>query len=727
MITFEFCTSEVHEFNEDMQDILSSVSIGQYLDRPRGGHFYVFRQDGKVVGTATESQVRYGASLTKKWFTLDKDLFINAREYYRTHEKERNQSFLVLDEHDKAVGSIHWYVNRYTSAREPNGLRCADLWEYNFLGHDVNEYLLQRASCFIFTRLEEYTHAIAMYILKNHPEWEVCFFDRDAELNIWGEYADRITHLKDWRQLSSKKRCMLVTSETYNIDSVSSPELATLVYNSQSVMFSMIWGTHVTHPGNLHPYDKVLILDNDFTRGGLVDMIKITCSCAWQAEQQGYIPVADLSAPNCIQYWEEGLNVWEELFYPLNDLSLDEANKCQNVYRASLEERKWNVGTGAVSPYWREANMHTYCYANFYDERMEYFNRKTRLNEKTWDYVLNHAPDFLKARLEKEARLELEGIPGPIKPDRDDKRILGVSIRGTDYSPEANKLAGRRVANASMSAMVAYTRSLFATGEYSYIFLATEDQKCLDEFRKEFGNELIYLERIRVYHNYNKDGYQTTMNMFKEASDSPIDTARIYTTDLKCMAVCDDFISSMLSGSYYQVVRWSKGRFGLCHIVRDGDITPLSDRVVRVDIKNIGQNINKVHVMNLGKEDTLKVENPGWFNNNDGVGSVVSIVHDCCKEMKLHLKCYGNGALNLTCRAIDFYLHSIRRLKLWVKYTSIIINGKELLSEPVNVWHDKPFVYKIDVQDGDELDVEIHWQAYDYTSQEMSFLLQQML
>ena len=81
----------------------------------------------------------------------------------------------------------------------------------------------------------------------------------------------------------------------------------------------------------------------------------------------------------------------------------------------------------------------------------------------------------------------------------------------------------------------------------------------------------------------------------------------------------------------------------------------------------------------------------------------------------------------MTCRAIDFYLHSIRRLKLWVKYTSIIINGKELLSEPVNVWHDKPFVYKIDVQDGDELDVEIHWQAYDYTSQEMSFLLQQML
>ena len=45
----------------------------------------------------------------------------------------------------------------------------------------------------------------------------------------------------------------------------------------------------------------------------------------------------------------------------------------------------------------------------------------------------------------------------------------------------------------------------------------------------------------------------------------------------------------------------------------------------------------------------------------------------------------------------------------WVKYTSFTVNDQEVLSEAVEAWHNKPFVYTIDAKNGDEYKVHIKW------------------
>ena len=45
----------------------------------------------------------------------------------------------------------------------------------------------------------------------------------------------------------------------------------------------------------------------------------------------------------------------------------------------------------------------------------------------------------------------------------------------------------------------------------------------------------------------------------------------------------------------------------------------------------------------------------------------------------------------------------------WVKYTFMTVNDEEVLLEPVDVWHNKPFIYSIDTQKGDEYKIHLEW------------------
>ena len=53
------------------------------------------------------------------------------------------------------------------------------------------------------------------------------------------------------------------------------------------------------------------------------------------------------------------------------------------------------------------------------------------------------------------------------------------------------------------------------------------------------------------------------------------------------------------------------------------------------------------------------------------------------------------------------------RIPRWVRYTSVKINGEEILDEPKSVWHDKPFVYQLLAEKGDTYEVVAKWQKTD--------------
>lgn len=131
---------------------------------------------------------------------------------------------------------------------------------------------------------------------------------------------------------------------------------------------------------------------------------------------------------------------------------------------------------------------------------------------------------------------------------------------------------------------------------------------------------------------------------------------------------------------------------------------------MRIDIKNFGKADNNIDIMT-----TAKTFAPAWFTNEQGHGYTVESMH---KKEILTLKCSGFGKLRLDFKAADKRCNG-KRFPLWVDYKSIKINGKEILSVPVETWHDKPFRYEMPVKDGQVVKVEVMQQYHQYSKDEL--------
>lgn len=49
----------------------------------------------------------------------------------------------------------------------------------------------------------------------------------------------------------------------------------------------------------------------------------------------------------------------------------------------------------------------------------------------------------------------------------------------------------------------------------------------------------------------------------------------------------------------------------------------------------------------------------------------------------------------------------------WIKYSSLIINGEEVLPESIDVWHNKPFKHIIDAKNGETYKIHVEWSESD--------------
>ncbi len=134
----------------------------------------------------------------------------------------------------------------------------------------------------------------------------------------------------------------------------------------------------------------------------------------------------------------------------------------------------------------------------------------------------------------------------------------------------------------------------------------------------------------------------------------------------------------------------------------------------RIDIKNIGNENNAVEIAT-----SAKVYEPAWFASAQGQGKVVESNK---KIQNMAIKAIQNGKLVLSFKGQDKRFEGTR-FPLWIDYKSIKINGKEILSVPVEVWHDKPFRYEMPVKDGQVVTVEVAQQYYQYTKDELKDII----
>lgn len=127
----------------------------------------------------------------------------------------------------------------------------------------------------------------------------------------------------------------------------------------------------------------------------------------------------------------------------------------------------------------------------------------------------------------------------------------------------------------------------------------------------------------------------------------------------------------------------------------------------RIDIKN--ENLNN-HIKIIENSDEFaSIDCPKWFEDNLGKGLCI---HSKKRNIKLKIKCYGNGELFIRFRGMDIKDFNGNKIPIYIKYISIFINGKKINDAEKIVCHDNPYYYKSHVNDGEILTLNIKWDSF---------------
>ena len=50
-----------------------------------------------------------------------------------------------------------------------------------------------------------------------------------------------------------------------------------------------------------------------------------------------------------------------------------------------------------------------------------------------------------------------------------------------------------------------------------------------------------------------------------------------------------------------------------------------------------------------------------------------------------------------------------KRLPYWINYSILTVNDKKIFDKFTSVWHDKPYVYGMNVKEGEEIKIQTEW------------------
>lgn len=247
------------------------------------------------------------------------------------------------------------------------------------------------------------------------------------------------------------------------------------------------------------------------------------------ADKKGYIPVVDMKNYMNAYLNDDELgrvNAWEYYFAQPGGISIDDALSCDDYILG------------------RDCKLHIaplqsaeFCY-NKYGE-LDYWRKICRKYVKFSQPVL----DRVNAMREK-----YQG-----------KRILGVSIRGTDYV--SLKPHGHPI-QPTPEMVIAKVHEVMREKDFDNIYLATEDKNILVKFQAEFGDKIILPESEYVDFNYNSNIYITMYSTHRE-NDKYLQGLEYLVAKLFLLE-CNGLIASMIS-STIGIMCLSKG-FEYLHV-----------------------------------------------------------------------------------------------------------------------------------------------------------------
>ena len=190
------------------------------------------------------------------------------------------------------------------------------------------------------------------------------------------------------------------------------------------------------------------------------------------ADRHGLIPVVDMkNYNNPYLYPEETgkINAWEYYFTQPGNISLEDALSC----------KKYILGRDSAK------HVRPELLANFL------YNRRTKTYKL--DYWREICRKYIRFTPEVNARLEA------LKQKYQDKRILGVLLRGTDYT--TLKPSGHQIPPTTGQA-IAKAHEVMYSENFDAVYLATEDKNIASEFQAAFGEKLILPDADYINYDY---------------------------------------------------------------------------------------------------------------------------------------------------------------------------------------------------------------------------------
>ena len=106
-------------------------------------------------------------------------------------------------------------------------------------------------------------------------------------------------------------------------------------------------------------------------------------------------------------------------------------------------------------------------------------------------------------------------------------------------------------------------------------------------------------------------------------------------------------------------------------------------------------------------DDKALLTKPEWWQRNGtchAIGSRAGKLETVAKaivEGRVDIILSGPYVQNLKDKS--------KHLPYWINYSILIINDKKIFDEFTPVWHDKPYVYRMDVKSNEEIKIHVEW------------------
>ena len=288
----------------------------------------------------------------------------------------------------------------------------------------------------------------------------------------------------------------------------------------------------------------IIIQPNEPDYGFFAHVVNICGNMKWAIEQ-GKKPYVDMSAfPNIYISDEQvgKVNSWELYFEQPFGFTSDELEEIMEYKKA---KRLKSLGKERYLYKLNGKKKVIYLIHNYQtmkplrpDDSSDFLD-----NEVAIRYWRDFVGKLIKPKEELLANTDAlyKELFGTNRPEND--KVLGVLLRGTDYSDNRPK---NHPIPPTVEEALPRINDVFAKGNYTRIFLATEDIRILDEMKKVFGDVVFCAPQKRVGYTEGK----ILREIFADESDNnPYLRGFDFITAMLLLSRCDGFMGCRTSGA----------------------------------------------------------------------------------------------------------------------------------------------------------------------------------